>query len=120
MAVCCQWTPETDGLIGAAELAALPDDAVLVNVARGEIVDTAALIASLDRLRGVALDVYTGEFDRPPPDPLWHHPRVLVTPHTSGGAERRSARPIDLFCRNLAALLDDRPLENVIDWDRGY
>lgn len=120
VAICCQWTPQTDGLIGAAELAALPDDAVLVNVARGEIVDTAALTAALDRLRGVALDVYEGEFDQPPPTDLWQHPRVLLTPHTSGGADTRSARPVELFCRNLSALLDGRPLENVIDWDRGY
>lgn len=120
VAVCCQWTPETDGLIGEAELAAMPDDAVLVNVARGEIVDEAALTAALDRLRGVALDVYAGEFDRPPPPELWQHPRVLVTPHTSGGAETRSGRPVELFCRNLSALLDGRPLENAIDWERGY
>lgn len=120
VAVCCQWTPDTDGLIGPSELAALPDDAVLVNVARGEIVDEVALIAELDRLRGVALDVYTGEFDHPPPAELLQHPRVLITPHTSGGAETRSGRPVELFCRNLAALLDDRPLANRIDWARGY
>ncbi len=120
VAVCCQWTAETDGLIGEAELAVLPDDAVLVNVARGEIVDMEALTAALDRLRGVALDVYPGEFDRPPPTELWQHPRVLITPHTSGGADIRSARPVELFCRNLAALLEGRNLENEIDWERGY
>lgn len=120
VALCCQWTPETDGLIGAAELAAMPDDAVLVNVARGEIIDTEALVTELDRLRGVALDVYTGEFDRPPPAELWHHPNVLITPHTSAGAETRSSRPVELFCRNLTALLDGRPLENSVDWARGY
>ncbi|MGI9596976.1 MAG: D-2-hydroxyacid dehydrogenase [Acidimicrobiales bacterium] len=120
VAICCQWTPETDGLIGAAELAALPDDAVVVNVARGEIIDTEALTMALDRLRGVALDVYQGEFDRPPPPELWQHPRVLITPHISGGADVRSSRPLDLFCRNLSALIDGRPLENVIDWERGY
>jgi len=120
VAICCQWTPETDGLIGAAELAALPDDAVLVNVARGEIVDAEALAAALPRLRGVALDVYAGEFDRPPPTELWQHPRVLITPHTSGGADTRSARPVELFCRNLSAFLDGRTLENAIDWERGY
>ena len=120
VAVCCQWTPETDGLIGADELAALPDDAVLVNVARGEIVDTEALVEALPRLRGAALDVYTGEFQRPPPPELWQHPKVVITPHTSAGAEGRSGRPLELFCANLAALLDGRPLRNLIDWDRGY
>ena len=120
VAVCCQWTPDTDGLIGSDALAALPDDAVLVNIARGEIIDTDALIAGLDRLRGVALDVYSGEFDQPPPAELWHDPRVLITPHTSAGSESRSARPVELFCRNLEALLDGRALENRIDWARGY
>lgn len=120
VAVCCQWTPETDGLIGTDALAAMPEGAVLANVARGEIIDTEALTAEVDRLRGVALDVYVGEFDRPPPAELWQHPRVLITPHTSAGADTRSTRPIDLFCNNLSALLEGRALDNVIDWQRGY
>ncbi len=120
VAVCCQWTPETHDLMNAEALAAMPDGAVLANVARGEIIDEAALIPELDRLGGVALDVYVGEFDRLPPSELWHHPKVVVTPHVSGGADSRSARPIELFCRNLEALLAGRPLENVIDWSRGY
>ncbi len=120
VAVCCQWTPDTDGLIGAPELATMPDDAVLVNVARGEIVDTDALVAGLDRMRGASLDVYTGEFDRTPPADLWPDPKVLLTPHTSAGAEVRSGRPVELFCENLAALLEGRPLDNLIDWERGY
>lgn len=120
VAVCCQLTPDTEGLIDAEAFAALPDGAVLVNIARGEIIDEEALIAAVDRLRGVALDVYVGEFDRPPPAALWNHPRVIITPHVSGGAEERSTRPIELFCENLAALLAERPLRNRIDWTRGY
>ena len=123
IAVCCQWTPETEGLIGRDAFAAMKADAVLVNVARGEIVDTAALLAALaeNRLRGVALDVYTGEFSGPPDAALWRDPRVLLTPHVSGGADGGSrTRAIEIFCRNLAAWLDGRPLENVIDWKRGY
>ncbi len=120
VAVCCQWTPETHGLMGEEAFAAMPDGAVVVNVARGEIVDEDALRVALDRLRGVALDVYVGEFDRPPPADLWQHPKVLVTPHVSAGTDQRSRRPVELFGRNLRALLDGRPLENVIDWERGY
>ncbi|MGH1490802.1 MAG: D-2-hydroxyacid dehydrogenase [Acidimicrobiales bacterium] len=120
VAVCCQLTAETTGLIGAAELAAMPDDAVLVNVARGEVVDTDALTAGLDRLRGVALDVYTGEMEHPPSTGLWQHEKVLITPHTSGGAEVRPGRPVELFCRNLAALISGDEQDNVIDWQRGY
>jgi phosphoglycerate dehydrogenase-like enzyme len=123
VAVCCQWTPETEGLIGRQAFAAMKPGAVLVNVARGEIVDTEALIEALavDRLRGVALDVYTGEFEGPPDPRLWRDPRVLITPHLSGGADvANRTRAIDLFCRNLDAYLDGRPLANIIDWARGY
>ena len=120
VAVCCQWTPETENLIDAETLAAMPDGTVLVNVARGEIIDESALHQELDRLGGVALDVYVGEFDHPPPPALWNHPKVLITPHTSGVAEQRSMRPVELFCTNLRALLDGEALQNVIDWDLGY
>lgn len=122
VAVCCQWTPETEGLIGRAALAAMPDAAVLVNVARGEIVDEDALVEALaaGRLGGLALDVYVGEFDRPPPEALAADERVLLTPHVSGGTDERSHRPLDLFVDNLAALVAGEPLRNVLDWSRGY
>lgn len=123
VAVCCQWTPETEGLIGREALAAMKPGAVLVNVARGEIIDEAALIEALaaDKLRGVALDVYVGEFEGPPDERLWQDPRVLITPHVSGGADVAvRSRYMDVFCHNLEAFRDGRPLENVIDWARGY
>ena len=120
--VCCQWTPETEGLIGRGEFAALPDDAVLVNVARGEIIDEDALRGSLaeGRLRGVALDVYRGEFEHPPEPDLWSDPRVLITPHVSSGSDVPPEEPYRLFVENLEAFLSGRPLRNVVDWDRGY
>jgi phosphoglycerate dehydrogenase-like enzyme len=95
---------------------------ILVNVARGEIVDEEALAEALDRghLRGAALDVYTGEFERPPPARLWAKSNVLITPHVSAGSDEDRHRAIELFCNNLRAYLDGRPLRNVIDWDRGY
>jgi phosphoglycerate dehydrogenase-like enzyme len=120
VAVCCQWTAETQGLIGAAALAAMSPGAVLVNVARGEIIDEEALAGALEHLGGVALDVYVGEFDHPPPEWLWHHPRVLVTPHVSGGSDEASSRPLQLFVDNLRCLLAGEPLRNMIDWSRGY
>src|SRR5439155_14006494 len=71
--VCCQWTPETTHLFNRERFALMKPGAVLVNVARGEIVDEAALAEALDqgRLRGVVLDVYDGEFEHLPPARLW-------------------------------------------------
>lgn len=120
--ICCQWTPETTGLIGKDRLAAMKPGSVLVNVARGEIIDEAALAEALGRghLRGVVLDVYIGEFEHPPMELLWRHPRVLITPHVSAASDQNRHGAVDLFCDNLCAYLDGSPLQNVIDWERGY
>jgi glyoxylate/hydroxypyruvate reductase A len=123
VAICCQWTPETTKLFNAQRFAAIKRGGIVVNVARGEIVDEEALAAAIEsgHLRGAALDVYVGEFERPPPARLWSNPNVLITPHTSSisdADDRHGA--IDLFCENLRAYLDGRPLKNVIDWDAGY
>ena len=122
VAICCHWTPETTNLFNAQRFAAMKAGAVLVNVARGEIVDEQALIDALarDHLRGVALDVYVGEFERPPLPQLWSDPRVLITPHISSISDEERHGAIDIFCDNLRAYLDGRPLHNVIDWQRGY
>ncbi len=122
VAVCCQWTVETTNLINAARLAAMKSGGVLVNVARGEIVDETAVSQALDcgHLRGAVLDVYNGEFLHPPPERLWHDPRVLMTPHISGQSDTNRHGAVDLFCENLRAYLDGAPLRNVIDWERGY
>jgi phosphoglycerate dehydrogenase-like enzyme len=120
--VSCQWTPETTGLIGREAFAAMKPGAILVNVARGEIIDEEALIAALaaGKLRGVVLDVYEGEFEHEPDRRLWDDERVLITPHISGGTDMRQHRGIDLFCDNLRAYLGGRPLTNVVDWANGY
>jgi len=120
--ISCQWTPETTGLIGPDAFRAMKPGAILVNVARGEVIDEEALIAALasGRLRGVALDVYVGEFEHEPDRRLWDDERVLITPHVSGGSDVRQHRGIDLFCDNLRAYLDGRPLANVVNWSDGY
>jgi len=120
--ICCQWTPQTTNLINAERLAAMKPGSVLVNVARGEIVDEAALADALarNRLRGVVLDVYVGEFEHPPRERLWRDPRVLITPHISGASDQSRHGATDLFCDNLRAYLDGAPLRNVIEWARGY
>jgi phosphoglycerate dehydrogenase-like enzyme len=119
---CCQWTPETDRLFDQNRFALMKPGSVLVNVARGEIIDEDALAEALDRgqLRGAALDVYIGEFEHLPPAKLWSDPRVLITPHVSGASDEDRHGAIDLFCDNLRAYLAGRPLRNVIDWERGY
>jgi phosphoglycerate dehydrogenase-like enzyme len=120
--VSCQWTPQTTRLFERRRFAAMRQGSVLVNVARGEIVDEEALAEALERghLRGAALDVYDGEFEHPPPERLWAKSNVLITPHVSGGSDEDRHRAIELFCDNLRAYLDGRPLRNVIDWQRGY
>jgi len=122
VAVCCQWTPQTTRLIGAAAFDAMRRGTVLVNVARGEIIDEDALVAALaaGKLRGVGLDVYVGEFEHEPDRRLWDDERVLITPHISGNTDIAQHRAIDLFCDNLQAYLAGRPLANMIDWARGY
>jgi glyoxylate/hydroxypyruvate reductase len=120
--ICCQWTPETDRLFNTQRFALMKPGSVLVNVARGEIVDEDALADALqrDHLRGAVLDVYVGEFEHPPPQRLWSDPRVLITPHISGASDQNRHGAIGIFCDNLRAYLDSQPLHNVIDWQRGY
>jgi phosphoglycerate dehydrogenase-like enzyme len=122
VAICCQWTPETNRLFNAERFARMKAGSVLVNVARGEIIDEDALADALARarLRGVVLDVYTGEFERTPMARLWSDPRVVITPHISNVSDQDRHGAIDVFCENLRAYLDGRPLRNAIDWERGY
>ena len=122
VAVCCQWTPETEKLIGREAFAAMKEGAVLVNIARGEIVDEEALAGALasGKLRGAALDVYVGEFDHAPDARLWNDPRVLLTPHVSAASDVTSHRGAELFVENLRRFVAGEPLANVIDWVRGY
>lgn len=120
--ICCQWTPETTRLFNQDRFARMKASSVLVNVARGEIIDEEALAEALERdqLRGAVLDVYVGEFERTPAARLWSDPRVLMTPHVSAASDQDRHGGIDVFCDNLRAYLDGRPLGNVIDWERGY
>jgi phosphoglycerate dehydrogenase-like enzyme len=122
VAICCQWTPETTGLFNKDRFAAMKKGSILVNVARGEIIDEDALAGALeaDKLRGVVLDVYVGEFERPPMERLWSDPRVMITPHISGASDQDRHGGIEIFRQNLRAYIDGGELLNVIDWERGY
>ncbi|MGH7555094.1 MAG: D-2-hydroxyacid dehydrogenase [Longimicrobiales bacterium] len=114
-------TRETRGMIGARELAAMRADAVLVNVARGEVVDEDALVEVLraGRLRGAALDVFRTE-PLPAESPLWDLPNVLILPHVSGTTDRFWSREAALIVDNVRRYLGVEPLRNVVDKAIGY
>jgi len=107
-------TPETEGLVDAAFLAAMPDGAVLVNVARGKIVHTSALLAELQaqRLRAF-LDVTEPE-PLPEDHPLWTAPGVLITPHVGGGTPGWAGRAYRLVREQVSRFVADEPLRNVV------
>ena len=114
-------TPETRGMIGAAELRAMKADAVLVNIARGPVVDEPALVDALreHRIAGAALDVFERE-PLPEDSPLWDLDNVVISPHVSGGTEIYNQRAVDIFADNLRRYLAGEPLRNVVDPARGY
>ncbi|MGW3011631.1 2-hydroxyacid dehydrogenase [Streptomyces sp. NPDC001219] len=110
-------TPLTDatrGLVGSAFLARMKDGALLVNVARGKVVDTKALLAELESGRlYAALDVTDPE-PLPPGHPLWHAPGVLVTPHVGGPSSAFLPRAKRLLRDQLTLFAAGEPLRNVI------
>ncbi len=114
-------TPETEKMIGERELALLPEGAMLINIARGMVVDEAALIAALQsgRLRCAALDVFEQE-PLPVDSPLWAMENVLVSPHSASTSDRENGRIVELFCDNLRRYLAGEPLRNVLDVERLY
>ncbi len=114
-------TDETEGMIGASELAALPRGAALVNIGRGALVDEPALVDSLTsgHLGGAYLDVFAEE-PLPADSPLWEMPNVLVSPHSASTSDRENRRITELFTDNLRRWLDGRPLRNVLDTERLY
>jgi phosphoglycerate dehydrogenase-like enzyme len=114
-------TPETLHLIGAAELAAMKDGAVLVNVSRGKLIDEAALAHELakGRLRGAALDVFEHE-PLAADSPLWSRDDVLITPHVSGFQPRHWPDAAALFAENLRRFENGQALLNPVDKAAGY
>ncbi|MDH6131252.1 phosphoglycerate dehydrogenase-like enzyme [Kitasatospora sp. MAA4] len=104
----------TRGLVDTAFLAAMPDGALLVNVARGPVVDTGALLAELTsgRLRA-ALDVTDPE-PLPAGHPLWHAPGLLISPHVGGSSSAFLPRAKRLIGAQLTRFAKGEPLENVI------
>jgi phosphoglycerate dehydrogenase-like enzyme len=114
-------TPETDGMIDEAAVAAMKRDAWLINVARGRLIDDTALIRALreNRIGGAALDAFRDE-PLPPTSPYWDLPNVILTSHTAWSSARVLDRSIDLFCDNLIRFSRGEPLRNVVDPAAGY
>jgi phosphoglycerate dehydrogenase-like enzyme len=115
------FTPDTAGLLGARELALMKPGAVLINIARGQLVDEPALIDALrsGHLGGAALDVFATE-PLPADSPLWDLSNVLVTPHSMSTALGENEVLVELFCDNLRRYVAGEALRNVFDRGRGY
>jgi phosphoglycerate dehydrogenase-like enzyme len=114
-------TDETRALIGAAELARMKSSAILVNVARGRLVDEDALADALERgqLGAAGLDAFRVE-PLPAGHRLWSLPNVLITPHSASFAGDYWTPVVDLFLENVARFRRGEPLINVVDKTRGY
>jgi glyoxylate/hydroxypyruvate reductase A len=119
LVLCLPLTPDTDGLLDASRLARLPAGAAVVNIARGELIDDAALLAALDagRVGAAYLDVFRDE-PLPASHPYWRHPRVTVTPHVAALTD------VDAACEQVAAKIRrfeaGLPVSGVVERDRGY
>lgn len=118
-------TAQTQGLMGARELAAMRRHAILVNVGRGALVDEAALVAALTTteagrgIGGAALDVFERE-PLPQDSPLWDLPNVVVTPHVAGFLPDHWDAVRALFSENLRRFEASAPLLNIVDKRAGY
>ena len=113
LVLACPLTDETEGLLGMAEFRQMPSDAVLVNVARGEVVDEEALVRALQNrvIRGAALDVFETE-PLPADSPLWDLSNVLLTPHMAGSTPKKYERWADVVAENYRRLAADEALSN--------
>lgn len=117
----CPLTGATSNLLSAHRIALLPPSAIVVNIARGAVLDSRALESALlaGTLGGAVLDVFDTE-PLPAGSPLWDLDTVLVSPHSASTVRAENDRIVDLFCDNLRRWVDGTPLRNVYDGGRGY
>lgn len=118
---CVPLTPESEGMIGAEQFAKMKKGAYFINVSRGRIADTAALVKALQdgQLAGAGLDVVDPE-PLPAESPLWKMPNVIITPHIAGVSDERGARAEELILDNVERFAKGLPLKNVVDAGKGY
>jgi len=129
-----QMVPQVDVLVSAAPLTpisknmfdekvfhAMKPSAYFINISRGKLVDTPALVRALNQrwIAGAGLDVAYKE-PLPPDDPLWSADNVIITCHSSGHSPQTEGRRMDLFTENIRRYVNGLPLLNVVDKQRGY
>lgn len=114
-------TDETRGMIGEDELRLMASNAYLINIARGPIIDEAALVRALQEgwIAGASLDVFVQE-PLPEDSPLWTLPNVLITPHNAAWSEHVQEEALAIFYDNFHRFCEGLPLRNVVDKRAGY
>ena len=114
-------TPDTKQIVGRRELERMKPGAILINIARGKLIDDLAVVEALrsGKLGGAALDVFTRE-PLEPDSPYWELPNVIVTPHTSGAMQDYWTPLVALFADNLHRFERGEPLLNQVDKTAGY
>lgn len=112
---------ETQGLVGADHLAVMKSTGFLIDLGRGGVVDQSALLTALQerKFAGAALDVFSDE-PLPPGSPFWRLPNVIVSPHIGGISSLYRERAATMFAENLKRYLENQPLLNLFDANRGY
>ena len=108
-------------MIGAAEIGAFKTGMVLVNIARGGVIDETEMIAALldGRIAGAALDVFATE-PLPADNPLWGLPNVIISPHSASTVAAENGRIVDIFLDNLQRFEAGMPMRNRYEAGRGY
>lgn len=114
-------THDTKGIVDAKVLQTMQSSAYLINIARGALVDEAALLTALTEgwIAGAGIDAFVTE-PLPPEHPLWSAPNLFVTPHISWSSPHTRTRTVDLFLDNLHRYRTGQPLKNVVDRQAGY
>jgi phosphoglycerate dehydrogenase-like enzyme len=121
IAVCLPGTKSTKDLISFEEFALMKQSAIIINVGRGTIINTDALLDALTsrKIKGAGLDVTDPE-PLPYNHPLWHLDNVLITPHISGISTQNDDRRLRIFGDLLSRYVKGEPLYNVVDFTLGY
>lgn len=114
-------TAETNGLIGIEELRQMKPSAIIINIARGEVLRQGDLVTALKTgvIAGAGLDVFETE-PLPADSPLWQLKNCIITPHCAALSPQYLARATDLFCRNLDAFIKGEPMPTLVDPNKGY